>query len=130
MALKAEDRGRRCGNNGNTAKNSFWMHKEMQKRYRKGKGSIKEEADTAAREKEVDRERERDTENRRTYYVKGYIVGNGSEVMLIQSEVATELAGFQGREWERACSGREERSKETGRRRERGNSGGPIGRKT
>lgn len=31
---------------------------------------------------------------RRTYYVKGCVVGNGSEVMLIQSEVATELAGF------------------------------------
>lgn len=37
---------------------------------------------------------------RRTYYVKGYIVGNGSEVMLIQSEVATELAGFHRKERE------------------------------
>ena len=49
------------------------------------------------REKENERERERGREEEwggRTYYVKGYIVGNGSEVMLIQSEVATELAGF------------------------------------
>ena len=81
------------------------------------------------REKENERERERGREEEwggRTYYVKGYIVGNGSEVMLIQSEVATELAGFHREEglprW------REARRQE-GKERGGGYRGGPIGRK-
>lgn len=63
----------------------------------------------------------------RTYYVKGYIVGNGSEVMLIQSEVATELAGFHREEGLRRC-GAEQRDRKERRDGGRG-GGGPIGRK-
>lgn len=70
------------------------------------------------REKEdEERERERDREKEwggRTYYVKGYIVGNGSEVMLIQSEVATELAGFHREEGLRC--GEEQRDRKEKRR--------------
>ena len=100
-------------------------------------------ADWYDRERERERERERTKDRqsgigngtqreRRTYYVKGYIVGNGSEVMLIQSEVATELAGFHRnegrREGEGAQSGREEEQRDRKEKRD-GNRGGPIGRK-
>lgn len=84
----------------------------MQKRDRKRKGSIKKEVDMLGnREKEDERKRERERERERggrTYYVKGYIVGNGSEVMLIQSEVATELAGFHREEGLRCGAKRQE----------------------
>lgn len=49
IKIRSREHGRRCGNNGNTAKNSSWIHKEIKKGEREGrkrKGSIKEEVDT------------------------------------------------------------------------------------
>lgn len=53
-------------------------------------------------ETEARQQRRRSGAVTRRYYIKGCIVGSGSEAMLIQSEVATRLTGSPPREREKA----------------------------